>query len=73
MRQIHISLVRDKDVMQDSVKCFAQDQVDDVSCSSLTHWHCNPITEGHQNGQAQLALSEALVAVTSHLSVFHVP
>ena len=26
---------RDKDVVQDSVKCFAQVQVDDVSCSSL--------------------------------------
>lgn len=27
---------RDKDVMQDNVKCFALVQVDDVSCSSLT-------------------------------------
>ncbi|CAM9935932.1 unnamed protein product, partial [Bubo scandiacus] len=30
---------RDKDVMQDSIKCFAQVQVDDISCSSLIHQH----------------------------------
>jgi len=38
----------DKDVMGSSDKCFAEVQVDDVSCSSLTHQHCNPVAEGHQ-------------------------
>ncbi|KAJ7406618.1 hypothetical protein WISP_132987 [Willisornis vidua] len=33
---------------QDSAKCFAKIQVDDVSCSSLIHQHCNLIAEGHR-------------------------
>ncbi|KAK4813652.1 hypothetical protein QYF61_014951 [Mycteria americana] len=49
---------RDKDVMQDSVKCFAQVQADDISCSSLIHQRCNAVVEGHQICQAQFALSE---------------
>lgn len=28
---------QDKDFIQDSVKCFAQNQVDDVNCSSINH------------------------------------
>ena len=64
---------RDKDVMRDSVKYFAQVQVDDISCSSLVHQRCNPIVEGHQICQAQFALSEAMLAVTNHLLIFHVP
>ncbi|KAJ7428319.1 Polyadenylate-binding protein-interacting protein 1 [Pitangus sulphuratus] len=39
---------RDKDVVWDSVKHFAQVQVDDISCSSLIYHCCNPIIEGHQ-------------------------
>ena len=64
---------RDKDVMQDSVKCFAQIQVDDVSCSSLIHHHCKPVLEGHQTCQAQFALSEATLAVNNHLLIFNMP
>ena len=56
---------RDKDVVQDSIKCFAQVQVDDISCSSLIHQHRNPVIKGHQICQAGFALSEALFAVTN--------
>ena len=59
--------LKDKDVLRDSVKCFAQVQVDDIGCSSLTHQSCNLIVEGHQICQAWFALSEAILAVTSHL------
>lgn len=34
--------------MADSVKCFAEVQVDDASCSSPLHRCCNPIIERHQ-------------------------
>ena len=64
---------RDRHVMWDSVKCFAQVQVDDVSFSSLIHQCCNPLVELHQFCQAQFALSEAMLAVTNVLLVFHVP
>ena len=64
---------RDKDVVWDSVKCFAQVQVDDVSCSSLIH-HCyNSVAGGYQICEAQFALSEAMLADTNHLLIFHVP
>lgn len=46
---------QDKDFIQDSVKCFAQNQVD-VNCSSINHECCNPIIEGHQICQAQQEL-----------------
>jgi len=59
--------------MRGSVKCFAQVQADDSSCSSLVHQRSNPISEGHRVYQAQFALREATLAVTNHLSVFHVP
>jgi len=39
---------RDKDIMQDSVECLAQVQVDDVSCPRFVHQRCNPIIEVHQ-------------------------
>jgi len=39
---------RDRDVVWDSVTCFAQVQVDNVICSSLTHQRCNPIVENLQ-------------------------
>ena len=53
---------RDKDIMWDSVKCLAQVHVDDVSCPSFVHQHCNPIIQGYQVGQAQFALGEAMLA-----------
>jgi len=58
--------------MRDSVKCFAQAQVDDTSYSSLAHQHSNTMIEGHQICQALFALSEALLAATSHLLIFYV-
>lgn len=57
--------------MGNSVKYFAQVQVDDVSCSSLTH-QCY-IIECYQICQAQSVLSEPLLAVTYHLLIFHGP
>ena len=63
---------RDRDLVWDSVKWFSQVRVDDVSYSSLIHQCSNPIIEDHQICQAQFALSEAMLAVTNHLLVFHV-
>ncbi|KAK4827693.1 LOW QUALITY PROTEIN: hypothetical protein QYF61_020827 [Mycteria americana] len=62
---------RDKDVMRDSAKCFAQVQVDDISCSSLIHQRCNPIIEGYLISQTRFALNEAMLAVINHLLIFH--
>ena len=59
--------------MQDCVKCFAQVQVDDLSCSFLVHQHSKPVIEGQQICQAQFALSEAMLTVTSYLLIFQVP
>ena len=43
---IHLSnttaLFRDKDVLWDSAKCFAEIQIDDVCCSTLINQACNP-------------------------------
>ena len=64
---------RDKDVMWDNVKCFAQVPVDDVSCSSLIHQCCNPIVDSYQICQAQFALSEAMLVLTNRPPLFHVP
>ncbi|GAB0189266.1 mitochondrial enolase superfamily member 1 [Grus japonensis] len=64
---------RDKDVIQDSIKCFTRVQVDDISCSALIYQQCNAIIEGHHVCQARFALSEAMLAVTNRLLIFHVP
>ena len=64
---------RDKDVVNDSVKCFAPVQVDDISCSSLIHQHGNLIIEGYQICQVLFVLSEAMWVVTSQLLIFHAP
>lgn len=52
----------DKDFAWDGVRCCALVHVDDTSCSSLIHQHCNPIVESQW---AQFAHSEAMWAVTS--------
>lgn len=59
------SSLESKDVMWDSVKCFAQVHVDDISCFSLIYQPCNPVKGLHQFLQAQLAPSEAILAVTN--------
>lgn len=64
---------RDKDIIWDSVKCFAQVHVNGVNCSSPIHQSCNPTVEGHHICQAQSVLSEVKLAVTNHLLIFHVP
>lgn len=61
------------DVMWDSVKCFAQVQIDDVSSSSLIHQCCHLIVESNQICQVLFSLNEVMCAVASHLCVFHVP
>ena len=63
---------RDSDIIWDSGICFAQVQVDDISCFPLIHQRCNPVMEEHQICQALFSLSKAMLAVTSHLSAFHV-
>lgn len=65
--------LRQKDVMWDNVKCFAQVQVGNVSCSSLIHPCCNPSIEGCHICKASFAISEAMLAVTNHLLTLHVP
>lgn len=40
---------------------------------SIIHQSCNLTVEVHQNCQASFALSEAMLAVNNHLSLFHVP
>lgn len=63
----------DQDVMQESVKQFAQVQVDDVSCYSVVHQCCYFITEGHQISQASSAIDKVMLAVLYHLHNTYVP
>lgn len=39
--------LRYKDIVQNSVECFAQVQVEYISASSLIHQCCNPVVESH--------------------------
>lgn len=55
-----------------SLKCFVQIQVYAISCSFLTHQHCNSVIEGHQTCQSQFALNEAMLPVTEHLCILDV-
>ncbi|RMC04474.1 hypothetical protein DUI87_18919 [Hirundo rustica rustica] len=64
---------RDEDVMWDSIKCFAEVWIDDITHSSLLHQNHNSVTEGHQTGLAQFALGEVMLAVTNDLLIFYVP
>lgn len=59
--------------MQDSIECFAQVQAGDISHFYFIHHRCNSSVKGHQIGQAQFTLSEAMLAVSNHRLVFHVP
>lgn len=69
MKSVFLQL-GDQDIMQDSVKCFPQIQVDYISCSFLIDKHFNPILEGHQIYQAGFAFSRAMLDVT--ITFFHV-
>ena len=64
---------RDKDLVGDHVKGLAQVQVDDTSCLYFVHQCCHSITEGHQVGQTRPSLGEAVLAVSDHLLIPHVP
>lgn len=62
---------RDKAVVQDCVKlCTSPGRL----CQSLSFIHlCSPIRESHQIYQARFTLSEAMLAVSSRILIFHVP
>lgn len=62
----------DRTIVQDSVKCSAQVQEDDVCCSSPMHHSCDPTAEGQQICQALFAFIEAMLAVTNHCRIFPV-
>ena len=62
---------RDKDLVRDQVKSLAEVQVYDISCLPFVHHHS--IIEGHQVSQEQLSLGEAMLAVSDHLLIPHVP
>ena len=64
---------REKDVVRDHVKGFAEVQVDDIHHPSPVHRSCHSITEGHQIDQARSALGEAMLAVSDHPLIPHVP
>jgi len=59
--------------MREHVKGLAEVQVDDVHCPSLVHWCRHSIIEGYQIGQARSALVEAMLAVSDHFLISHVP
>ena len=64
---------REKDVVTDHVKDLVEVQVDDIHCPSPIHRIRHFIIEGHQIGQAQSALGEAMLAVSNHLFVLYMP
>jgi len=51
-------------MVRDHVKGFAEVQVDEICPPSPIHQSCYSILEGHQIGQAQSALGEAMLAVS---------
>lgn len=63
---------RDKDVVLNKVRCFAEVQIDDLSSSSFIYQCCNPIVENYQICQAWFTLREAVLDATSHLIIFYV-
>ena len=58
--------------METQVKGLTEVLLDDISGSSLVHC-CSDIIEGHQVSQAGFALGEAMLVLSYHLPVFHVP
>jgi len=62
---------REKDVVRDHVKGFAEFQVDPPPFPNQRSHHS--IIEGHQIGQARSALGEAMLAVSDHLFISYVP
>jgi len=64
---------REKDRTWDHVNSLVQVPVDNISCPFFVHQCCHSITEGHQVGQTRPSLGEAVVAVSDHLLIPHVP
>ena len=60
---------REKGVVRDHVKV----QVDDISCLSFVHEYRYSIIGGHQTDQALPSLVEAMLVVSNHLLIAHVP
>lgn len=56
---------RDDVLTWDTVKCFAQVQVNDINSSSLIHQHYNPIMKDHWICQVRIACSEVRLTVTN--------
>lgn len=59
--------------MGDHVKGLTEFQVDDISNSSLVKKCSYAIIEGHWVGQAGCSHSDAMLVVSYHLPLFHVP
>ena len=59
--------------MGDHVKGLAENQMDDISCLPFILRCCHSIIECHQIGQAQPSLDEAMLVISDHLLVPHVP
>ena len=53
--------------MWDHIEGFAWVQIDDISCSSFVHWCCHSIIGGHQVGETQSDLAEAMLVVPDHI------
>ena len=65
--------IREKDVVRDHVKDFAEVQVDDIHRPSPIHQSRHSIIEDYQIGQARSALGEAMLAVSNQLFISYVP
>ena len=52
---------------------FAEVQVDNISCPFFVYQCHHSIIEGHQIGQVQSTLTDAMLAVLDNLLVSHVP
>ena len=57
----------------DHVKGLAEVQVDDIGFLLFAHRCHHSITEGHQSSQAQLSLGEAMLSVSHHSLIPHMP
>lgn len=64
---------RQKDVVEDYDRGFMKVQISYVWNPSLLHWCSYSIIEDHWVGQAGFALHEAMLTVSNHLPILHVP
>lgn len=64
---------RDEDVVQDYVKGLVGDPGRQHQLSFLVHRCCHSTVEDHQSGQILSALGEAVLTLSDHLLILHVP